>query len=49
MNLQILKVGDVVEVTKECWFYGDFYEKGKVFTIKEEHVGHNFEMFTKRI
>ncbi|WIG37318.1 hypothetical protein [Bacillus toyonensis] len=48
MKFQILKVGDVVEVTKEFWFYADYYEVGTVFTITEGMVNHNFEMFTRK-
>lgn len=44
-----LKAGDIVEVTKEFWFYADHYEVGQVFTIDPGMVMHNFEEFTKKV
>lgn len=46
----MLKVGDLVEVEKPFYWYGEErYEIGQRFAIEEQHVGHNFEAWTKKV
>lgn len=45
-----LKVGDKVKVIKPFyWYEEDRHEVGEVFTIEEQHVGHNFEGWVRKI
>lgn len=40
-----LIVGDQVKVVASFWFYDEFFDTEKRFTIKPDHVNHNFEKY----
>lgn len=45
MKSSYFTVGEDVQVVTPFWFYDDYYELGKIFTIKEEHSLVDFENF----
>jgi hypothetical protein len=46
----MLQMGDLVEVVNPFfWYEHDRHEIGEQFVIQEQHVGHGFENWVKKL